>query len=230
MVPALVEGAALTQHVAQTASLAAALATSSIAASSYSSHGFVHIPAACCIAGGALTTVAFGARLAFRLHSGSLSRVFGAFLLTCGPAVPLMHMPEVASVRERIAPHLAAQDAWVPMALWGAIGGVAGFSSGLLGVGGGALITPMLALLTDLPQYTVLGTSLCAMLLPSTVSFMAHCRKGAFRLGVAAPLATGAAIGTMGGVSMAIHTDEQHLRWIFAAGLITIGLRMVMKR
>ena len=43
------------------------------------------------------------------------------------------------------------------------VGAAAGFLAGLFGVGGGAVVVPLLALATDLDHKTALGTSLCAM-------------------------------------------------------------------
>jgi uncharacterized membrane protein YfcA len=59
-----------------------------------------------------------------------------------------------------------------------AIGVTAGLASGLLGIGGGTIVTPLLSLISPLPQAAVLGTSLLAMLPPSAVALAQHYRQG----------------------------------------------------
>jgi hypothetical protein len=49
---------------------------------------------------------------------------------------------------------------------------------GLLGIGGGTIVTPLHALISPLPQAAVLGTSLLAMLPPSAVALAQHYRQG----------------------------------------------------
>jgi Sulfite exporter TauE/SafE len=57
-------------------------------------------------------------------------------------------------------------------------GGASSLWCTLVGAGGGTVVTPMLALLTGLPQATVLGTSLLAMIPPSIVGLVQHQRLG----------------------------------------------------
>jgi hypothetical protein len=61
-------------------------------------------------------------------------------------------------------------------AMLAATGAAAGLASGLLGVGGGVVVTPLLALLMPFPQATVLGTSLLAMIPPASVALLQHQR------------------------------------------------------
>ena len=59
-----------------------------------------------------------------------------------------------------------------------ASGVAAGFLAGLFGVGGGAVVVPLLALATDLDHKTALGTSLCAMVPTGIAGVLAHRRLG----------------------------------------------------
>lgn len=111
---------------------------------------------------------------------------------------------------------------------------VVGFLTGLLGVGGGFLIIPVLVLALGLPMPTAIGTSLVVVAINSAAGFTAH--AGEATLDVPVTLAfTGAAIAAAlaaGRVGARIRTDR--LRHWFAwlvltvAGLIatqlTIGL------
>ena len=65
---------------------------------------------------------------------------------------------------------------WV---LVGAIGLVAGITSGLFGVGGAVVIVPALVLLLKTTQHAANGTSLAAMLLPvGFLGVMEYYRRG----------------------------------------------------
>ena len=67
------------------------------------------------------------------------------------------------------------------------VGAAAGFLAGLFGVGGGAVVVPLLALATDLDHKTALGTSLCAMVPTGVAGVLAHRRLGHVKLAAAAP-------------------------------------------
>ena len=80
-----------------------------------------------------------------------------------------------------------------------AIGLVAGFLSGMFGVGGGIIIVPLLIALAAYPPKTAMATSLAAILFTATAAAAAHANEGnvqwadAVLLGV--PAVFGALIG-----------------------------------
>lgn len=221
MIPILTH-VSVVQHSAQAASLAAIVTTSAFASVEYAQKESIDWEAAACICAGALATVRFGAKWSFRLPGKTLSKVFACFMLVCGPAVPLLHTETMANLRTKLSHHRS------PLLL-GAIGCAAGFLSGLLGVGGGVVITPLLACLSDLPQHTVLGTSLASMVLPSLASLYAHAAAGKLNAAIAIPLALGALIGSTCGAAGALKTEEQPLRILFAVCLVGTGLRMLLR-
>ena len=72
------------------------------------------------------------------------------------------------------------------VALYLVVGAIAGVLAGLLGIGGGLVIVPMLVFcmeLQHLPQELVMhlafGTSMASIMFTSVSSFMAHHRRGA---------------------------------------------------
>ena len=84
-------------------------------------------------------------------------------------------------------------------------GATAGLASGLLGIGGGTLVTPILALLPmAYTQATVVGTSLAAMIPPSAVALAQHHRLGNVDWRMAAGLAIGTAVGGTVGSAAAV--------------------------
>ncbi|PNH05425.1 hypothetical protein TSOC_008329 [Tetrabaena socialis] len=122
-----------------------------------------------------------------------------------------------------------AGSLWRPVQLWGGdgvlllTGTVAGFASGLLGIGGGTIVTPLLTLATGLPQVSVLGTSLAAMVLPSLLGLAQHARLGNVDWRMAAGLAAGTAVGSTAGGRLGLVLPEGVLEWLFCAGMLYLG-------
>ena len=115
------------------------------------------------------------------------------------------------------------------MARLGAIGAGTGFASGLFGVGGGSIMTPALALCTDMTQHTVIGTSLLAMLLPSAVGAVSHARLGNVVLWALPPVVGGTALGAYAGAKLGLSLPEQDLRVFFGCLMAFLGYRQVVK-
>ncbi|WIA20878.1 hypothetical protein OEZ85_005225 [Tetradesmus obliquus] len=106
-----------------------------------------------------------------------------------------------------------------------ATGSLAGFASGMLGIGGGTVVTPLLALATGAPQQVVLGTSLVAMVLPSVVGLAQHQRLGNVDWRMAAALAVGTSVGSFAGSNFAVKAPAGVLEALFAAGMLLLGRR-----
>jgi uncharacterized membrane protein YfcA len=93
----------------------------------------------------------------------------------------------------------------------------------LLGIGGGTVVTPMLAVATSLPQTAVLGTSLAAMIPPSFVGLLQHARMGNVDVRMGAALAAGTAIGSYAGSAAALAAPPGVLEAVFAVGMAFLG-------
>lgn len=111
------------------------------------------------------------------------------------------------------------------LALMASTGALAGFASGLLGVGGGVIVTPALSLATALPQAAVLGTALVAMVPPSLAALGQHARMGNVRWKVAAGLALGTALGGTAGSRLATRAEDGILEALFCLGMTAMGWR-----
>ncbi|MDH7509427.1 MAG: sulfite exporter TauE/SafE family protein [Methanolinea sp.] len=112
-------------------------------------------------------------------------------------------------------------------------GGTAGFASGLFGIGGGFLMTPVLYWLfstggigdTEATRLAF-GTSL-AVIIPTMVSgTIGHHRREAVDWKAAVPLAAGAVWGGLFGGTVASFLPGTTLRTIFAVLVITMAVRM----
>ena len=105
----------------------------------------------------------------------------------------------------------------------------AGFASGAFGVGGGTVVTPLLALTSDLPQVSVVGTSLAAMFVPSVVALASHARLGNVRPGLGLPLAAATLCGAAVGSRLGLAAPPGYLEAIFGGGMLYLGLTTVLK-
>lgn len=104
----------------------------------------------------------------------------------------------------------------------GGFGLVAGTLSGFLGIGGGALLPPLLVFTLGIEQHRAQGISLAALLPPVGLPAVLAYRKSGVRMLVplVAALAVGFASGAYGGAWLAHRIPSRELRWSFAAFLI----------
>ncbi len=113
-------------------------------------------------------------------------------------------------------------------------GAVTGIIAGLLGVGGGIVIVPMLSMLftwqhfpPDQIQHMALGTSFGTIIFTSISSFIAHKRRGAVRWDIWKGVVLGILLGTFGGSWIASALSTVALKGFFACFLVVVGVRML---
>ena len=102
---------------------------------------------------------------------------------------------------------------------------VVGFLTGLLGVGGGFLIIPVLVLALGLPMPTAIGTSLVVVAINSAAGFAAHAGEATVDVPVTLAFTGAAVVAAMvsGRVGAHIHTDRLR-RWFAWLVLTVAGL------
>lgn len=112
-------------------------------------------------------------------------------------------------------------------------GGCAGFLSGLLGVGGGVIVVPMLVgILTYLhvPDAAIMhiaaGTSLAAMIVTAIAAVISHNKRGNIDWPIWCLLVIPAVIGVIVGAWLASQLDTKILSSIFAIVLIIIAIQI----
>lgn len=122
---------------------------------------------------------------------------------------------------------LAATTAYPQRTITLAVAGSAvGVTSGLLGVSGGSLFTPLIAAVCpDMPFRTVMGTSFAAMLIPTAIAAMSYARMRMLAPALLPALVIGAAIGARCGASVALSVPDHFLHYGFAAVFAIMGLR-----
>jgi uncharacterized membrane protein YfcA len=108
-------------------------------------------------------------------------------------------------------------------------GAVAGFLSGLLGVGGGFIIVPALKKVTDLPMQSIVATSLGVLALISITGVTTAAVAGHLNWSIGIPFAAGAIAGMVLGSLMAKKISGPRIQQIFSTFTFLISLSLLYK-
>lgn len=108
-----------------------------------------------------------------------------------------------------------------------AIGVVAGLLSGLLGVGGGIVMVPLLVLGARLSQHEAHATSLAAIVPIAAVGAVRFAAAGTIDYGAAALLALGSLIGAPLGARLMARLAEASLKMLFGALLVAVAVQLL---
>ena len=116
------------------------------------------------------------------------------------------------------------------------LGSVAGFLAGLLGIGGGLVIVPMLTFMftsQGLPHehilHLALGTSLASIMFTSVSSMRAHNKRDAVLWPTFWRITPGIIAGTLFGAWIAAQLSTNFLKIFFACFLYYVSLKMFLK-
>ena len=108
------------------------------------------------------------------------------------------------------------------------IGILAGLLSGLVGVGGGVVMVPLLVLFLGLTQHQAQGTSLAVLAVPVTaLAVFNYYKEGQLDFKYAAVIAIFFIVGSFLGSKLALSLDQKSLKKIFAVILIGIAIKML---
>jgi uncharacterized membrane protein YfcA len=108
-------------------------------------------------------------------------------------------------------------------------GGVAGFLSGLLGVGGGFVIVPALKRYTDLPVQSIVATSLGVLAVISAGGAVFSAASGNLNLLLAAPFSLGALLGLLIGTAFGKKISGPRLQQIFSILSFAVAISLMAK-
>ena len=110
------------------------------------------------------------------------------------------------------------------------VGVLAGVFSGLIGIGGGVIIVPLLVFFFKLSQHQAQGTTLALMVPPiGLLAAVTYYKQGYVDLRVAALVAAGFFVGGLLGAKFAVGLSNATLEKVFGIALTLIGLRMILK-
>jgi uncharacterized protein len=106
---------------------------------------------------------------------------------------------------------------------------IAGFIAGMIGVGGGLFVLPLLILLFGVPTRVAVGVSSTYVGIAALPGFIGHLTGGSsFNVWIALPLAAAAFIGATLGPMLSLKVSIKNLRIILAIVLIALGVWMVV--
>ena len=113
-------------------------------------------------------------------------------------------------------------------AIYVLIGLSAGALSGLLGLGGGFIIIPILLYAFGLTQHQAQGTSLAIMIPPITLlAAWRYYQSGNVKINIAIFIAAGFAIGGLLGADLVHRIPEAALKKVFGVTLFLVSMRMI---
>lgn len=103
-----------------------------------------------------------------------------------------------------------------------------GLSSGLLGIGGGAFMVPILSFIGNLPMHITIATSMFMMIFASASGVATHIQLGNVNFEFAAYLAIGVVLGSQLGARLAKKASGQLLRRIFGVVLLIVSINLLL--
>jgi uncharacterized membrane protein YfcA len=104
-----------------------------------------------------------------------------------------------------------------------------GLASGLLGIGGGAVLVPIMVLVLMMPIHIAVATSMFTMILTSLSGVAQHYALGNVNLEFALLIAVGSVLGAQLGAYTSKRVSGKNLRRIFAVVLIIVSAQMIIK-
>lgn len=219
IVPLLVLLCGFDQRLAAGTSLAAILPTAVVGVVSYAVGGSVSWLAALLLAVGAVVGAQIGTWLLPRLPVNVLKWAFIGFL-----AVVIVNLFLV----------IPSRDAELVID-WGsgvallAVGVVTGVLAGLLGVGGGIVVVPVLILLFGASDLVAKGTSLLMMIPTALSGTIGNFKRKNVNLRAAAWVAAGSCATTVLGAHLARILDPQVATPLFAVFLTVMAVQFALK-
>jgi uncharacterized membrane protein YfcA len=109
------------------------------------------------------------------------------------------------------------------------VGTLIGAITGLLGIGGGFLLVPMLVTLLGIPLPLAIGSSLLSILAAAAAAIAAHWSLGGVALEVVLPLGAGGIVGAQIGARLVARLPAPRLRLAYNVLLVTVTLYMIAR-
>jgi uncharacterized protein len=175
-----------------------------------------------------------GATLASELPSEVLGLAFGVFLVVIAVRMLLVNdvlrKNKVQKQKRKIIE--CENDLFLNkkrLAAGVGLGFFGGVASGLLGVGGGILLVPIMALILFMPMHAVVATSMFTMVFTSVSGVYQHWTLGNVNLEYALLLAIGALVGAQVGAWLCKKISGEKLGLIFAVLVLVVSVQMILK-
>jgi uncharacterized membrane protein YfcA len=165
-----------------------------------------------------------GARLTTYIEPRWLSIAFAAVLLY--PVAIMLRGKTPKEIRLSLRGEATGLRLYAISAI---LGLVAGTGSGLLGIGGGTILVPTLAVFLGLDIVTSIATSLFVMAPSAIMASAQHWIQGHFHPELALPLILGIIIGAQVGPRIGTRIPKTRLRQLFGLVLLYAAVNMLLK-
>lgn len=228
LVPVLVLLLHRAQHVAHATSLVAIVLPAVVGASRFAFDDAVAWPAALAVALGALVGVQLGVVIMPRVPEKRLRYVFAGLLALM--AIRLLVFGDgAAGDGAGVARGTPDLDP-VMLLLHVLLGLVSGTASAVLGIGGGAIIVPVLVVLFGYGQHIAEGTSLAVIVPTALVGAARHARQGYTEWRLGWRIGIGGLVGALLGAETALNLPGQTLARAFAVLLVIVTVLLIRRR
>ncbi len=219
IVPMLVLLLGFDQKLASGTSLAAIVPTATVGVITYAVHGSVDVVVALILAAGSVVGAQIGSWLLARLSQNAIRWGFVAFLLI---VIVMLFV---------VIPSRDADFEFTVLSVIGLIvvGLFTGVMAGLIGVGGGVIVVPVLMFVFGTSDLMAKGTSLL-MMIPTAISgTIGNLRRGNVDLLAAALIGGAACTTTALGAWFAALLDPAVANILFAVFLVFIAVQMALR-
>ena len=171
--------------------------------------------------GGAMTSSLIDGRIlmlltAFLMFWSGISVVRGGRSSADPSADPALHETEASPAAAPVPKH--------SLPVIGSLGAASGFVAGLLGVGGGIIMVPVLTGPLKIPMKSAVASSLVAVAIFSIPALITHIILGHVDWGFALPLMLGVIPGAQIGARITIGSSDRLIRLLFGALIIVLAL------
>lgn len=226
LVPAMVYLLGYDQHLAQGTSLFILLPPIGLGAlREYWKNRQVDLRAGILCASGFLLGGYLGGLIAVPLPSRDLRAIFGFFLILSAILLwrKVRSAPAETSANPTANPQSIARDLGITL-----VATLCGVAAGLVGIGGGVLLVPLLGLLFGFSQHRAQGTSLVALIPPTGIlAFLAYAKAGYVSWETGLLLIPGVFLGGIVGGRLARRLNPRRMRLVFAALMLLLGFWQV---
>ncbi|KVD07329.1 hypothetical protein WI80_18565 [Burkholderia ubonensis] len=237
-VPALVVGMGWPMQQATPVALVAVAGSAALGALEGFRRGLVRYRAAFLMAAAGVPLTTLGVRLAHVLPQRVLLALFAATMLVVAGRLlqQALRTPGGAVQASPLCVGRVNPDtgrlvwSWPAGVALASTGAVTGLMTGLLGVGGGFVIVPMLRKFTDVSMHGIVATSLMVIALVGTGGVIATLAAGTHApLDVTLWFTATTALGMAAGRGVSRFLSARHVQVGFAAALVCVALGLLVK-
>jgi uncharacterized membrane protein YfcA len=219
-----------TTQMATATSLTAIIFTAIASTLNYSRQKRIYYKTGLVLAATSAPGAYFGAWVADKTDERLLGVIFGVFLVIVAAR---MIITLVKKKKENTASPVKTDSELVKnkrtLVIGLSLGLFGGFASGLLGIGGGTLIVPIMTFGLGMPMFLATATSMFTMIITATAGSIQYFQQGVVNLPFALLIAAGTVVGAQIGASTSRKMSNRSLTFVFALVLIAAGVNMLIK-